>query len=448
MNQNSFFEKTNPKKLFLMVAIPGGISMLASSLYVLLDGIFVGQLLGETSFAALNLAFPFVILNFSLADLIGVGSAVPISIRLGQKEPDKANNIFTCACIMIVLTGILMGTLLYITAPFLIQLLGATGQLADFSVQYLRVYALCSPVTTIVFAMDNYLRICGKVKSSMYLNILMSIISALLEFLFLGVFHWGIWAAAFATCCGMFLCAGIACLSFTRGNMQLHYCKPVFTVSLIKQIIACGSPNFLSNIAGRITSIIMNIVLLRFGGEVGISIFGILMYASDIIQSFLYGVCDSLQPAVGYNWGAGKKERVKAIEQCCYVTSALISVISAGLLFFFPKEIISLFVAHTDSTFMETAIFAMRLFSLTYVTRWFSFATQSFMTAVEKPLYASILSIAIAFVFPLFIIVMLLPLELTGIWLNFPLTYLFAGILSLILLYNFKTVWKKTENSK
>ena len=116
--------------------------MLASALYQTVDGIFVGQILGERPFAALNLAMPFVIINFSLADLIGVGSSVPISINLGRKEEKKANNIFTAACLLILLAGILMGAVLYAAAPLLIRLMGAEGELAKFAVQYLRVYAL------------------------------------------------------------------------------------------------------------------------------------------------------------------------------------------------------------------------------------------------------------------------------------------------------------------
>ena len=167
--------------------------MLASALYQTLDGIFVGRFLGETAFAALNLAMPSVIINFSLADLIGVGAAVPISVCLGRQERQAANNIFTCACLMIVGTGVLMGGVLFAAAPWLIQLMGAQGEFAALAVQYMRVYALCSPVTTIIFAVDNYLRICGFIRGSMGLNILMSGLSGLLEFLFLGVLGWGIW---------------------------------------------------------------------------------------------------------------------------------------------------------------------------------------------------------------------------------------------------------------
>ena len=155
MNSVSLYAKTPPLKLFLLASFPGAVGMLASALYQILDGIFVGQFLGETAFAAINLAMPFVIINFALADLIGVGSAVPISVCLGKKQEQDANNIFTCACLMIVGAGVLVGGVMYAAAPLLIQLMGADGAFAEMAVQYLQVYALCSPVTTIIFALDN-----------------------------------------------------------------------------------------------------------------------------------------------------------------------------------------------------------------------------------------------------------------------------------------------------
>ena len=181
MNSNALFAKTPPLKLFFIASIPGAVSMLASALYQTLDGVFVGQFLGATAFAALNLAMPFVIINFSLADLIGVGSAVPISICLGRKDEQEANNIFTCACLMIIGAGVVIGGILFAAAPLLIRLMGAEGQFADFAVQYLRVYAICSPITTIIFAVDNFLRICGFIRGSMLLNIFMSVILSLIH---------------------------------------------------------------------------------------------------------------------------------------------------------------------------------------------------------------------------------------------------------------------------
>ena len=434
MNSTILFSKTPPLKLFFYASIPGAVSMLASALYQTIDGVFVGQFLGMTAFAALNLAMPFVIINFSLADLIGVGSAVPISVSLGKKQGEEANNIFTCACLMIVGTGILIGGILFAAAPALIRMMGAEGDFAAFAVQYLRTYALCSPVTTIIFAADNYLRICGFIRGSMFLNILLSVLSASLEFLFLGILGWGIWGAALATCMGMFICAVIAFIPFWRKKALLRFCRPRFSRRMIRQIIACGSPNFLNNIAGRITSILMNAILVHLGGEAAVSVYGILMFVDGFIQPLLYGMCDSLQPAVGYNWGAGKFSRVRAIEKCCFIASCVVSLLSVVVIVLFPEQISKLFMSDAGEDVLTIAVGALQLFSLTYITRWFSFATQSYMLAIEKPLPAAFISVSTALLFPVILIVVLWPLGLTGIWLNFAGTSILAGVMALIIL--------------
>lgn len=434
MNSTVLFSKTPPLKLFFLASIPGAISMLASALYQTIDGVFVGQFLGETAFAALNLAMPFVIINFSLADLIGVGSSVPISISLGKKQEKEANNIFTCSCLMIIGAGILIGAVLFFAAPLLIGLMGAEGDFATLAVQYMRVYALCSPVTTIIFAVDNYLRICGFIRGSMMMNISMSLLSGVLEFLFLGVFRWGIWAAALATCSGMFVCAIFAFVPFFRGKTLLRFCKPRFHGSMVRQIIACGSPNFLNNIAGRITSILMNAILVRMGGETAVSVYGVLMFAEGFIQPLLYGTCDSLQPAVGYNWGVKKLSRVRAIEKCCFTASGIISLLAVVIIVAFPGQITHLFIADAEKEVLSMSVEALRLFSLTYITRWFSFATQSYMLAIEKSLPASLISVSNALVFPVILVGVLWPLGLTGIWLNFAAAAVLVAILSAIIL--------------
>ena len=445
MNSDALFIKTPPLKLFFLASIPGAISMLASALYQTIDGVFVGQFLGATAFAAINLAMPFVIINFALADLIGVGSAIPISICLGKKQDREANTIFTCACLMIISAGVFMGAIMYAAAPWLIRLMGADGEFAHLALQYLRVYALCSPLTTIIFAVDNYLRICGYIRGSMFLNILMSILSALLEFLFLGVFRWGIWAAALATCTGMFLCTIVAFFPFFRGKARLRFCKPSFTGRMIRQILVCGTPNFLNNIAGRITSILMNAILVRLGGEAAVSVYGILMFADGFIQPLLYGMCDSLQPAVGYNWGAQRFSRVRSIETCCFTASGIVSLLSVLVIALFPEPITRLFVADPGTDILELSIHALQLFSLTYITRWFSFATQSYMLAIEKPLPASLISVSTALVFPVILILVFWPLGLTGIWLNFAGTSVLAAVLSAVILLKLKKELRRPD---
>ncbi len=443
MNSHELFTNTPPRKLFFYAALPGAVSMLASALYQLIDGMFVGRILGSTPFAALNLAMPFVIINFAIADLVGVGSSVPISIHLGRHEDDEASNYFTCASLLIVLAGVLMGGILFAAAPLLISLMGAEGEFASLAVAYLRVYGLCSPVTTIVFAVDNFMRICGKVRASMILNIFMSVLSVGLEALFLIVFRWGIAGAALGTSLGMAITAVIAYVPFFRGKTLLHFCKPRFSRAMFKKIVVSGAPNFLNNIAGRITSILMNFLLVRLGGEIAVSIYGVLMYVEGFIQPLLYGMCDSLQPAVGYNWGAGALSRVKSIERYCYTAGAVVSVVSAILIFLVPEPIAGIFLEDVNATVLADTAFALRLFSFTYLTRWFSFATQSFMLAIERAGAATLISVSTALIFPVLLVAVFWPLGLTGLWLNFAGTSLLAGGLAAVIMLRFRRDWRK-----
>ena len=434
MNSTALFSRTKPLKLFFTAAIPGMISMLASSLYQTIEGVFVGRYLGATAFAALNLAMPFVIINFALADLVGVGSSVPISVSLGRGQRREANNIFTCSCLIIIGVGAIIGGAIYALAPAMIRLMGAEGEFADLAVQYLWVYAISSPFTTIMFAVDNYLRICGFIRGSMVMNIIMSVLCGVFAFLFLGVFKWGIWASALASCLGMFLCSLGAFVPFFRGKALLRFCKPKFSGKMIGQMAACGSPSFLNNIAGRITSMLMNMILVRLGGETAVSVYGVLMYVDGLVQPLLYGMCDSLQPAVGYNWGAGSFSRVRAIEKCCYIASAVVSVLSVFVVLLLPEQLTRLFISEPTEEILRMSVSALQIFSLTYSVRWVAFATQSYMLAIEKALPASILSVSTALVFPVVLIGVLWPLGLTGIWLNLAGTSLLSAILSIIIM--------------
>ncbi len=443
---DKLFGQTKPFRLFLLAAIPGAISMLASSLYQTFDGMFVGQGLGSTAFAAINLAMPFVIINFSIADLIGVGSSVPISISLGEGKQKEANGIFSLAVLMIIGSSAILGTAMYIMAPFLMSAMGAEGEFKELATLYLRVYALFSPVTTIVFAMDNFMRISGKIKTSMSLNIFMSVFSGVIEGVFILVFHWGVWSAALATCLGMFLSALIATIPFIRGKRTLRFVKPTFSKALILRIISCGVPNFLNNIAGRITSIVLNMILVRLGGQNAVSIYGVLMYTEGLVQPLLYGTCDSLQPAIGYNWGAGKRTRVRAIEKYCIAAAAIISLTAATLVHTFPNVIAGIYVDKADTALINATISALSVFSLAFLFRWISFATQSFMLAIEKPKYAALISVCNAFVFPMLLLMLLIRLGLNGIWMNFVGTNALSAILAICILLREKRNLMKADD--
>ncbi len=446
---NKFFENAKPLNLFLRVAIPGLISMLAMSLYQAFEGAFVGRLLGEAAFAAVSVGMPIVMINFSLADLIGVGSSAPISVALGRGDEKRACNIFTCSVIMIFTLAVLSGALIYFTAPALAGLMGAEGELLVLSVKYVRVFALMSPITTIVFAVDNYLRISGFIKSSMMLNVFMSLLTIGFLALFLGVFKMNVEGSALSSSLAMFVCAIIAIIPFIRKKAILKFVRPKFNAPMIREVVACGTPTFLSNIAGRVTAIFMNAALFRMGGQTAVAACSVLMYVSGVIEPMLYGMSDSVQPAVGYNWGAGNLKRVSGITKVSFGVCALVSVFCASLMFLIPESLVGIFVdAAKEPSLMEMSVNAMPLFGLAFLLGWFCFAVQGFFAAVEKPLFATIVSVLFAIVFPLILIYAMEPLGLTGLWLNYFCRALLTAAVAIALIIVAQRQMKRTLERK
>ncbi len=441
---NEFFATAKPWRLFFKVALPGLISMLAMSIYQAVEGAFVGQFLGESAFAAVNMAMPLVMINFAIADLIGVGSSVPISVALGRKDGHRANNIFTCSIIMIFIAGVIMGLLLYFLAPAFMAFMGATGDLADQTVRYVRMYAMLSPVTTIVFAMDNYLRISGFVKGSMFLNILMSGLTAVFLVIWIGVLGKGIEYSALSTCTAFIICAIIAFIPFVAKKSVLRFVKPRFSFGMVREITVFGTPNFLNNIAGRVAAMIMTRALMRHGGETGVAAYSVLMYAAAVIEPMLYGMCDSVQPAIGYNWGARSLERVRDIAKANFTVCGLVSICCTVVMLVFPGPLAGIFVdMEKDPALFTMSVEAMKIFGLSFLVGWFAFALQGFFGAIEKPLPATVISICKSMVFPIILIYALDFMGLDGLWFNYCGTSILAGILGIILLLRVQKTMKR-----
>lgn len=297
-----------------------------------------------------------------------------------------------------------MGAALYLLAPTFISLMGATGEFAAQAVAYMRIYAVFSPVTTILFAVDNFLRICGYIKGSLGVNVVFVVIGTALEFTLLGPLDWGVEGAAGAYSTAMLVGSLIAFIPFFRGKATLRFTRPRPTGAVIRQIVSCGAPTFLNNIAGRALSNIMNIILVRLGGETAVSTWGVLMYVDGFVQPLLYGMCDSLQPSVGYNWGARRFDRVWAIERWCFGTAFAVSVVCGAAIIAAPGPIASLFIAGGDAEALSMTVEALRIFGLTYLTRWLSYVAQACLLALEMALPASILSLSTALVVPLVLI--------------------------------------------
>ena len=437
------YANEKPWRLFFIVALPSMVSMFAMSIYAIFEGIFIGHTLGEEAFAAVNIAFPLVMINFSLADLIGVGASVPISIALGKGDHDTANNVFSASTLLIFITSCIMGAIMFFAAVPLSRMMGAEGELLDTSVRYLRTFALMGPVSTIFFAMDNYLRISGYVKTSMVINVVSNFGTVGLLALFLIAMKMDVVGAALASSISLCACSAVALIPFVRKKALLRFVKPKITFSMLKQIGACGSPIFLNNVSGRVTSILLNIALMTLGakelgeggGTTAVAVYAVLMYSSDLCWPLLYGIADSLSPAIGYNWGANDRIRVKKIARCGFVGTAIVGLISTAFLFFFPDLIASWFVKASEVTLFEMSTKAIRLFCFAYIFRWLTVSTQSFFSAIEKPGKATLMSVAMAFVFPILLLGALWSFGLDGIWFNFVGVNILGALLATVLLY-------------
>lgn len=456
MKTETMYATMAPWRLFFKVALPGMISMFAMSIYSIIEGIFLGQTLGEGAFAAVNIAMPLVMINFSLADLIGVGASAPISIALGRKDHESANNVFTCSVILIFLTSLVMGAVMFFAAEPLARMMGADDVLLDTSVRYLRTVALCSPLASIFFAMDNYLRISGFVRTSMIINIGCNILTIGLLAFFLLICRMDVVGSALATSIAMCVCSCIAMIPFVLRKALLKFVKPKFHLGMIRTIAACGSPTFLSNVSGRVTSILMNISLMTLGvkvlgeggGTTAVAVYAILMYASDLCWPLLYGISDSLSPAIGYNWGAEDYHRVKKIALTGFSSTALVGLVSTSILFFFPGTIASLFANAQDLRLLEVSTHGIRIFCFAYLFRWLAVMTQSFLSAVQKPVQATIMSVGTALVFPILLLGALWSFGLDGIWFNFVGVNGLAAILSAVLLFQLGKEIQKKQSEK
>lgn len=456
LKTEEMYATMSPWRLFFIVAMPGMVSMFAMSVYSIIEGIFIGQTLGEGAFAAVNIAMPLVMINFSLADLIGVGASVPISIALGKNDHKTANNVFSCSLIMIFCVSVFMGGVMFFAADPLARLMGADDVLLDTAVRYLRTAALCSPLAALFFAMDNYLRISGFVKVSMFINIGSNLLTlGLLVFFLLGC-GMDVVGSALATSLSFCVCALVAMIPFVRKKALLKFTKPVFSEAMVRQIAACGSPVFLSNISGRVTSILMNISLMTLGvktlgdggGQTAVAVYSVLMYASDLCWPLLYGIADSLSPALGYNWGAENYGRVKSISKCAYIGTATVGLVSTAILFFFPDTIASWFVKAEDVRLLEISTHAIRLFCFAYLFRWITVTTNSYFGAIEKPLAATIMSVGVAFVYPTVLLGALWSFGLDGIWANFVGVNVLGSLLSAFFLIRLRREIKNKEVSK
>lgn len=418
---SEIFEKLPPTKLFFRCAVPSMVTMAFASLYQIADGLFVGRFIGGDALAAINLIMPIIMIVFGFANLIATGASVRVSVLLGAKKREEASQIFTFTLKVLFLLSCVLGFLGLVFAEEFVRFLapGATELAIEYGITYTRVYAAFAPLMLIFHATDNYLRACGKEKLSMWLSIGTQTLNILLDVVLIVFLGQGVWAAAFTSCLSMALGSVITLCLFRGKRMDLYYTKGKIKLSVFLRILANGSSEFFSSISMSIMSIVFNFFLLKYGGTTAVAAFSVIMYVDSFVGMFLFGMADSLQPAISYCYGAGLMDKVKAIFRRIILGAVVLSVASLLFMMFAGQYVAPLFVKPEDTELLKVSIIGMKLFSLSYLTGWVDMCFSSYFTALERPGRSLLTSFFGTLVFPIGALFLLTPtLKLNGVWLS------------------------------
>ena len=442
---SEIFEKLPPTKLFFRCAIPSMITMAFGALYQIADGLFVGRFIGGDALAAVNLIMPIIMIVFGFANLIATGASVRISVLLGEKNREEASQVFTYTLKVIFLLSCVLGVLGLVFAEAFVRFLapGATEQAIQYGITYTRVYAVFAPLMLIYYATDNYLRVCGKEKVSMWLSIATQVFNIVLDVILIVFLGQGVWAAAFTSCLAMALGSVITLYMFRKKRMDLYYIKGKIKRSIFFRILANGSSEFFSSISMSIMSIVFNFFLLKYGGTTAVAAFSVIMYVDSIVGMLVFGMSDSLQPAISYCYGAGLMNKVKAVFKRVILGAIVLSALSLLFMFFAGQYVAPLFVKPGDTELLTVSIIGMKLFSLSYLTGWVDMCFSSYFTALERPARSMLVSLFGTLVFPIAsLFILALIFELNGVWLSALVSCSVSAVFTLILYWDLQKTKK------
>ena len=364
-------EKIN--KLLLTFSIPCVISMLINSIYNIVDQIFIGKGVGTLGNAATNVIFPLVIVFNAIASLIGNGAAANMSLKLGENKKDEASKGVGQALMLIVLVSLVLGILSFLAMPKLIMLFGCTKNVYKYALEYGRIISLGAPFMIIYSALSNIIRADGSPKYSMIMLVVGAIINIILDPIFIFVFNKGVAGGAIATVLGQFVSFILAILyikkfksiKVSKESMKLD--KDIF------RVLGLGLSSFITQCTVLILFVFMNNMMTKlgasskYGADIPLSVYGVISKINSIYISLVLGVSIGAQPIIGFNYGAGNKNRVKEVLRKVLIVNLIIGILFNLVFIFFPEELVGIFIKKSDPSyklFMEFAVFMCHSFYL------------------------------------------------------------------------------------
>lgn len=432
-------------KLFLKYSIPSIIAMLFFSIYIVMDGIFVGQAVGPSALAAINIAMPFFSVAMAISIMVSAGANTIVAIELGQGHADKACKTFSLAFYTLMALSITVSLITIIFLEPICRALGATDELMPMVKEYLVILCIFVPVFTGGGLLANGIRNMGKPNYSMFCNVIGSVLNIVFDYVFVIVLGMGVFGAAFASGLAFMVSFLLAFFPYFKKSNILHFTKCTIDIKKIGRFFYNGSSEALTEVAVAFSTYIFNIVLLKQIGEVGVSAFSIITYVTSLVVALLLGIATGIAPITGYNYGANNSERIIALNRLAFKVMLVIGIICTGGLFLFGKPLILLF-APNDPELIEMTVWATKLYGLAFLINGINILGSAYFTALEDAKTSALISFLRGMAF-IIVGIVFLPSILgeAGIW----LTVFFSEAVTLVYtLYLFRRSFKQLQTEE
>lgn len=417
-------------KKLIRFTIPTIIMMIFTSIYGIVDGIFVSNCVGSDAFAAINLIMPVLMILGAVGFMIGTGGSAIVSKTIGEGKKEKANEYFSMLIYLLIVVGIILTLLGIVFIRPIAQILGAEGKMLSDCIVYGTTILVALTAFLLQNAFQSFLVVAEKPTMGLIISIIVGLTNMILDFLFIYVFKMGVFGAALATGISQLIGGIVPFIYFSRGNdTPLQLVKTKFDWKAIGKSCTNGSSEMLTNISLSLVNILYNMQLMKYAGADGIVVYGIIMYVGFIFIGTYVGYSVGSAPIISYHYGAENKEELKNLFTKSLKLIGITSIVMTLLAEILAKPLASIFVSY-DKQLLDMTIIAIRLYSISYIISGINIFGSSFFTALNNGLVSAIISFLRTLVFQILAILIFPAIwGLNGIW----LAIVFAEGLSLII---------------
>ena len=420
--------------------------MSASSLYNIIDRAMIGQIVGPEAIAGLGITFPFMNLSAAFGAAVGVGSSACISVKLGQKDYQTAGHLLGNTITLNLIIGLSFMLICLLFLDPILLFFGASDVTLPYARSFMTIILLGNVITHMYFGLNAVLRAAGKPKHAMYSVLFTVAMNIVLVILFVWWFRWGIRGAALATVTSQTMAMCWQIKLFSNKNEILHLKRGIFKLKkqLVTNIIAIGISPFLMNVTSCVIVIFMNNQFVHYGGDMAVGAYSIANSVVMMFFMFVMGVCQGMQPIVGYNYGAEKYDRMLRCLFLAIGCATAILLVGWGLSMLFPRQIARIFT--TDATLIDLAARGIRLDMLVFFVVGSQATITHFFQSIGKVKVSIFLSLSrqlflllpMAYVFPLF-------WELDGVWYSMPASDFLSFAMTIPMLMWYMKKFKASE---